>query len=255
MPGPTGSPAAVAGESAGTLEEGSARPAGSLRQELRRVRAMVWKDLTAERRSKATFNAVAFLAALILLLFGFALGPDNETVRTAAGGVIWLTILFSGVLAFNRSYEQETEEGALDALLLYPGDRRAIFAGKLAANFVFVLLVEAVLVPVAMILYDLPLVDAAGPLAAVIVLGTLGFVTLGTFYASMASRSRAREVLLPLLLFPMLIPLLIGAVEATGAAIVGDPLGNSGAWLRFLIAFDVIFVVAALFAFEHVIEG
>lgn len=229
---------------------------GSLafRGELQRILAIVWKDLTAERRSKATFNAVAFLAALILLLFGFAIGPDQAAIEAASAGLVWLTVLFSGVLSFNRSWEQELEDGALEALLLYPGDRRAIFLGKLMANLVFVLAVEAVLVPVATVLYDLPVLEHAVALAGVIVLGTIGFVTLGTFYAALASRMRAREVLLPLLLFPMLIPLLVGAVESTGQLLRGDVMGNAGAWIRLLIVFDVIFFVASMFAFEHVIE-
>jgi heme exporter protein B len=224
------------------------------RAETRRIGAVLWKDVTAERRAKANFNSVVFLAALILLLFGFALGPDTEAVRSAAGGVIWLTVLFSGVLSFNRSYEQELENGALDALLLYPGDRRSIFVGKVLANLLFVLLVEVVMLPTAAVLYDLPLLEVLLPLGLVVFLGTLGFVTLGTFYAAMASRLRAREVLLPLLLFPMLIPLLVSAVEATGALLVGDVMGETGAWVRLLIVFDVIFVAATVLAFEHVIE-
>jgi heme exporter protein B len=222
--------------------------------ELTRIGALVWKDLTAERRTKANFNAVVFLAGLILLLFGFALGPDQEALRNVAGGVLWLTVLFSGVLSFNRSYEQELENGALEMLLLYPGDRRSIFLGKLFANLAFVLLVEAVMIPAAALLYDLPVWDVVLPLSLVLFLGTFGFVTLGTFYAAMASRLRAREVLLPLLLFPMLIPLLVGAVAATGSVLNGDPMGQSGAWIRLLVVFDVIFFLAALFAFEHVIE-
>ncbi len=224
------------------------------RQEANRAAAVLWKDLTAERRSKANFNAVAFLAALILLLFGFALGPDSEAVRALGGGVIWLTVLFSGVLAFHRSYQLELEGGALEALLLYPGDRRSLFLGKLAANLVFVMLVEAILLPVAALLYDLQLLAAPLRLLLVLVLGTLGFVTLGTFYAAMASRSRARDVLLPLLLFPMLIPLLIAAVTATSALLLGDPMGQAGAWIRLLLVFDAIFVAACFLAFEHVIE-
>jgi heme exporter protein B len=226
----------------------------SWRAEARRAGAIFWKDVTAERRTKTNFNAVVFLAALILLLFGFALGPDQEALRRAAGGVIWLTVLFSGVLSFSRGWASELEGGAMEALLLYPGDRRSIFLGKVAANLLFVLLVEVVLVPAAAILYDLPILGRALPIALVILLGTLGFVTLGTFYAAMASRLRAREVLLPLLLFPMLVPLLIGAVKSTGALLVGDPMGESGAWIRLLLVFDVIFFVAALFAFEYVIE-
>jgi heme exporter protein B len=223
-------------------------------RELTRVGAIVWKDLTAERRTRANFNAVVFLAGLILLLFGFALGPDQAALRNVAGGVLWLTVLFSGVLSFNRSYEQELEDGALEMLLLYPGDRRSIFVGKLLANLAFVLLVEIVLIPAAALLYDMPLWGVMAPLAVVLLLGTLGFVTLGTFYSAMASRLRAREVLLPLLLFPMLVPLLVGAVQATGAILAGDAMAQSGSWIRLLVVFDVIFFVGALFTFEYVIE-
>jgi heme exporter protein B len=221
---------------------------------MRRVGAIVWKDLTAERRSKANFNAVAFFAALVLLLFGFALGPDPAAVAEFGGGLIWLTVLFSGVLAFQRSYQIELEGGAFAALLLYPGDRRSIFVGKVIANLVFVALVQAVMLPAAALLYDLPLLAAPLRLLLVLVLGTVGFVTLGTFYAAMASRLRAREVLLPLLLFPMLIPLLVAAVTATSALLRGDPMNQSSGWIRLLVVFDVIFFVASFFAFEHVVE-
>jgi heme exporter protein B len=222
--------------------------------ELTRVGAIVWKDLTAERRTKANFNAVVFLAGLILLLFGFAIGPEQSGMQSIAGGVIWLTVLFSGVLSFNRSYEQELENGALEMLLLYPGDRRSLYIGKLLANLLFVLLVEVVMLPTAALLYDLPIWRFVAPLSVVLLLGTIGFVTLGTFYAAMASRLRAREVMLPLLLFPMLVPLLVGAVQATGGILNGDIMGSTWWWVRFLLVFDVIFFVAALYAFEHVIE-
>lgn len=231
----------------------SSPPLSPARREAARVAAVLWKDLTIERRAKVNFNAVAFLAGLILLLFGFALGPDQAALRAAAAGVIWLTVLFSGVLSFNRSYEQELENGAMDQLLLYPGERRSIFLGKLLANLVFVLGVQLVLIPAAAVLYNLPLGRALPALALVVVLGTLGFVTLGTFYAAMASRVRAREVLLPLLLFPMVVPLLVGAVEATGQALAGDVMGNLGGWIRLLVVFDVIFFVASILAFEYVI--
>lgn len=218
------------------------------------ARAVLWKDLLAERRTKVHFNAVIAFAAVMLLLAGFALGPDAEALRTAAVGIIWLTILFAGMLAFNRSYQGELETGALEALLHYPGDRRAIFVGKVLANLAFVLLIELVVVPLAAVLYHLEILHAVPALAGVLVLGTLGFVTLGTFYAAMASRIRAREVLLPLLLFPMLVPLLLAAVNCSRAVLEGDLMGDWRAWLRVLVAFDLVFLVASLLAFEHVIE-
>lgn len=226
----------------------------SWKHEASRIGAIVWKDFTAERRTKANFNAVVFMAILTLLLFGFALGPDTQALKDVAGGVVWLTILFSGVLSFNRSYEQELEGGTLDALLLYPGQRRSIFLGKLIANLAFVMLVEVVLIPLATVLYDLQLLNVILPVAGIIFLGTIGFVTLGTFYAAMACRVRAREVLLPLLLFPMLIPLLVGAVEATTAMLSGDVMGDSRTWVRLLVIFDVIFALVSFWAFDYVIE-
>ena len=219
---------------------------------LSRVAALVWKDLTTERRSKAAFGAVAFMGAITLLMFGFALGPDPASLRAAAAGLLWLTVLLSGALAFNRSYQAEVEAGALDALLLYPGARWPIFAGKLLANLVFVLLVEVITLPIAAVLYDLPL-ERLPRLAGVLLLGTLGFVTLGTYYAAMASRVRAREILLPLLLFPMLVPLLLAAVGATNAVLAGDPMGYGPAWIKLLAAFDIVFLAATFTTFEYVI--
>jgi heme exporter protein B len=222
--------------------------------DMRRVRAIVWKDLASERRSKAGFNAVAFRGVLILLLFGFALGPDTEALRDAAAGALWLAILFAGVLAFNRSYQLELDGAALEPLLLYPAPRWTIFAGKFVANLLFVLLLQLIIVPVAIVLFQVK--SGAGwlPAIGVNLLGSVGFVALGTFYASMASRSRAREVLLPLLLFPMLVPVLLAATEASSSLLAGNPMRDAGAWAQLLAVFDVIFLVASFLAFDHVIE-
>jgi heme exporter protein B len=224
------------------------------RRDWRRARAVAWKDLTAERRSKAGFTAVTALAVTMLVLFGFALGPETRAVRDAAPGVIWLAVLFAGVLAFNRSYQMELDGGALEQLILYPGSRRAIFAGKLLANFVFVALMLTVVVAIGVVLFQVQIPAQWPALLAILLLGTVGLVTLGTFYAAMSSRSRAREVLLPLLLFPMLVPVLLAAMEATKGLLGGDVMGNAGAWARLLVSFDVIFLAATFLAFESVIE-
>ena len=224
------------------------------RDDVRRVRAIVWKDLTTERRSKAGFNSVAALGITILVLFGFALGPDAQTLRDAAAGALWLSALFAGVLAFNRSYQVELESGALDQLLQYPGPRWVIYVGKLIANSLFVGLMLVIVVVVGIALFQVPIPAAWPSLIGVFVMGAIGLVVLGTFYAAMASRSRAREVLLPLLLFPMLVPVLLAAISATRALLVGDIMHEAGAWIKLLAAYDLIFLVATLWVFEYVIE-
>jgi len=226
----------------------------AFRDDLRRTRAIVWKDLTTERRSKAGFNSVASLGVTILVLFGFALGPDAQMLRDAAAGALWLAVLFAGVLAFNRSYQVELDGGALEALLLYPGSRWAIFAGKLIANLIFVTLMLVIVVAVGIVLFQVRIPAQWPALLGIMMLGVVGIVSLGTFYAAMSSRSRAREVLLPLLLYPMLIPVLLAAMEATKAFLGGDLLNASGAWVQMLALFDVIFLVATFLAFEYVIE-
>ena len=221
----------------------------------RRVRAIARKDLTTELRAKAGFNGVASLAVTILVLLGLALGPDASALRNAAVGAVWLATLFSGVLAFNRSFQVELESGALEPLLLYPGPRWPIYAGKLVANLVFVSLMVTIVMAVGIVLFGITMPARWLSLLAVTFLGVLGLVILGTFYASMSSRSRAREVLLPLLLFPMLVPVLLAATTASKALLGTDLMHESGAWMKLLLGYDVVFLIATFMAFEHVIEG
>ncbi|MGI9042846.1 MAG: heme exporter protein CcmB [Gemmatimonadaceae bacterium] len=225
------------------------------RDDWRRVRAIARKDLTTELRAKAGFNGVVSLAVTILVLLGLSLGPDGEALRNAAVGAVWLATLFSGVLAFNRSFQVELEGGALEPLLLYPGPRWTIFAGKLVANLVFVSLIVAVVMAVGIVLFGITFPDRWPALIGVTALGVVGLVVLGTFYASMSSRSRAREVLLPLLLFPMLVPVLLAATSASKALLGADLMQDSGAWIRLLIGYDLVFLIATFIAFEHVIEA
>ena len=225
------------------------------RDDWRRVRAVARKDLTTELRGKAGFNAVASLGVTILILLGLALGPDADAVRNAAVGAVWLATLFSGVLAFNRSFQVELESGALESLLLYPGPRWTIYAGKLLGNLVFVSLMVAIVVAVGVVLFGVRIPAAWPSLLGVIALGIVGLVVLGTFYASMASRVRAREVLLPLLLFPMLVPVLLAATTASKALLGADLMHEAGAWIRLLAAYDLVFLIATFLAFEHVIEA
>jgi heme exporter protein B len=221
----------------------------------RRVRAIARKDVTTELRAKAGFNSVASLGVTILVLLGLALGPDAEALRNAAVGAVWLATLFSGVLAFNRSFQVELESGALEPLLLYPGPRWTIFAGKLLGNLIFLTLMVAIVVPAGVVLFGVQVPARWPSLLGVLALGVVGLVVLGTFYASMASRSRAREVLLPLLLFPMLVPVLLAATTASKALLGADVMHEAGAWIRLLVAYDLVFLTATFIAFEHVIEA
>ena len=225
------------------------------RDDWRRVRAIARKDLTTELRAKAGFNSVASLGVTILILLGLALGPDAEALRNAAVGAVWLATLFSGVLAFNRSFHVELESGALEPLLQYPGPRWTIFAGKLLGNLTFLTLMVAIVVIAGVVLFGVRIPADWLSLLGVLALGMVGLVVLGTFYASMASRSRAREVLLPLLLFPMLVPVLIAATTASKALLGADVMHEAGAWIRLLVAYDLVFLVATFIAFEHVIEA
>ena len=221
----------------------------------RRVRAIARKDVTTELRAKAGFNSVASLGVTILVLLGLALGPDAEALRNAAVGAVWLATLFSGVLAFNRSFQVELESGALEPLLQYPGPRWTIFAGKLLGNLIFLTLMVAIVVVAGVVLFGVRIPSRWPSLLGVLALGVVGLVVLGTFYASMASRSRAREVLLPLLLFPMLVPVLLAATTASKALLGADVMHEAGAWIRLLVAYDLVFLTATFIAFEHVIEA
>ncbi|MGK2934536.1 MAG: heme exporter protein CcmB [Gemmatimonadaceae bacterium] len=225
------------------------------RDDWRRVRAIARKDVTTELRAKAGFNSVASLGVTILVLLGLALGPDAQALRDAAVGAVWLALLFSGVLAFNRSFQVELESGALEPLLLYPGPRWTIFAGKLLGNLIFLTLMVAIVVAVGIVLFSVDIPSRWPTLLGVLALGVLGLTVLGTFYASMASRSRAREVLLPLLLFPMLVPVLVAATTASKALLGADLMHDADAWIRLLAAYDGIFLIATFLAFEHVIEA
>lgn len=225
------------------------------RDDWRRVRAIARKDVTTELRAKAGFNSVASLGVTILILLGLALGPDAEALRNAAVGAVWLATLFSGVLAFNRSFQVELESGALEPLLQYPGPRWTIFAGKLLGNMMFLTLMVAIVVPAGVVLFGVQIPAGWPKLLGVLALGMVGLVVLGTFYASMASRSRAREVLLPLLLFPMLVPVLIAATTASKALLGADVMHEAGAWIRLLVAYDLVFLTATFIAFEHVLEA
>ena len=219
-----------------------------------RTWAILWKDLLIEVRTRAGFSAMAFFAALALFVFAFAIGPDPGLLERLAGGLLWIGIVFTGLLSLSRTFHSEQLSGGLEGLELYPGEVRAIYLGKLLGNFVLLLVVEAILYPVAGVLFHLDLLARPFALAAVALLGTRGFSVMGTFYAALTLHLRARELMLPLLLLPLLVPVLLGAVEATTALLTGEGGGTVGAWIRLLVAFDVIYFVVCTWIFPAVLE-
>jgi heme exporter protein B len=224
------------------------------RREASQALAIARKDALAELRGRNAAVSTLFFAAVVLLLFGFALGPDAQRLADAAPGLLWLALVFAGVLAVDRLHLLETDDGALEHLALYPITRRAIYAGKAIGGFTVMLVLGVVVLGAVGILFAVDVVGALLPLLITVVLGAVGIAAVGTFYAGVTVRLRAREVMLPLLMLPVLAPLLLGAVKATAAALAGDPLGELGAWLQLLVAFDVIMVVAGAATYGYLLE-
>lgn len=212
------------------------------------------KDLLIEWRTRARLNALVFFALATLLMFSFALGPDTVLLRKNAGGYLWLGILFASVLSLGESFRIETENLSLDGLRLAPTDARAIFLGKAIGNTVMLWVLGLVITPVTVALYDVTIREGVLELAAVLFLGCAAISAPGTIYAAIASNARARDVLLPLLLFPVLIPGLLGAVKATGLILDGDPMGQLGSWLGLLGSFNVLYWSLGFALFPRVIE-
>jgi len=230
----------------------SPRAAGRARGYLRAVGAVVWKDLAAELRSRELLSGMLVFALLVILIFNFALELDLATRRTVTSGVLWVTFAFAGTLGLNRSMAVERDRGCLDGLLLAPVDRSALYFGKALGNLMFMLIVEAIVLPAYSILYSVNLFHPG--LIGVVLLGSIGYAAVGTLLASMAVQARTRDVLLPILLFPVVLPVLISAVKATNAVLLGLEAAELWPWLNLLIAYDVIFTSAAFMLFDFVVE-
>ena len=220
---------------------------------LNKVLTIVWKDVVAELHTKEMFSSMFVFALLLIVIFNFSFELRIERVAEVAPGVLWVTFAFAGTLELNRSLSLEVEEGCLDGLLLAPMDRSAIYFGKMLGNLIFISAIEALMLPIFSALFDLNLIQPA--LLLTIFLGTLGFAAVGTLLAAMAVNTRAREVMLPILLFPIILPVVISAVKVTAGILDGLPLGNLVHWLRFLIGFDIIFLVVSYMTFDYVVES
>jgi heme exporter protein B len=189
---------------------------------------------------------------MVLLIFSFALGPSPARLQEAAGGLLWLAFVFSGILAFGRAYQLEAENNAFEGLLLVAQHRSAIYLGKVAGVVAVMALLEVVIVPVMALLFNLDLWSVLGQLALVALLGTVGFSAIGALYGALTMSLRAREVLLPLLVFPVTVPVILGSVQATTELLSGERT-DLGSWISLLGAFDVIFLTAGMLVFEYAV--
>lgn len=218
----------------------------------RHVFAIVAKDLAAEFHTRELVSAMLVFAVLATLIFSFALDLRGALAQAAAPGALWVTVAFAGMLGLSRSLAREELTGGMEGLLLAPLDRSAIFCGKMLGNLLFMMVVELLLLPLFTVLFAVPLLR--GSVFLITALGTVGYAAAGTLLAAIAVNTRAREVMLPILLLPLAVPVLIAAVQATGALVEGAALTEVGAWLQLLVVYDLVILATALLTFEYVVE-
>jgi len=222
---------------------------------VRRAWMVAWKDVLSERRSKESLNALVFFSLLLLFVFQFALGPERARVEAALPGLLWLGFILSGLLAFGRTFLVERENDCWEGLVLTPGDKSAIYLGKLAGNVLVMIVVEVVLIVLFAVFFGLDFTPVLPALAAVLALGTLGLASVGTLFGAITAQMRARELLFPVLLLPAVVPVLLASVSATQTVLAGEPLADAAAWLKLLAAADLVYLVVGVLTFEFVLEG
>ncbi len=219
---------------------------------IKAVSAVVWKDLQAEFRSRELFSAMLVFSLLVIVIFNFALELDIKTRQSVTSGVLWATFAFAGTLGLNRSMAIEKDRGCLDGLLLAPVDRSAIYFGKVISNLAFMLIVEIIVLPIYSVLYNINLFQPG--LILVILLGSIGYVGVGTLLAAMTVQTRTRDILLPILLFPIVIPILLAAVKASSGFLDGSAFSDILLPLDILVAYDIILIAVAFMTFENIVE-
>ncbi len=216
------------------------------------VSAITWKDIRAELRTKDIFSSMFVFALLAVIVFNFAFELRVPDMKMVLPGIVWVAVSFAGVLGLNRAFVIEQDKGSLAGLLLAPIDRSAIYFGKMLGNLLFMLIVEAVLLPLVMIFFNMSLLTPAHLL--VLFLGTFGFAAVGTLFSAIAVNTRAREVLLPILLFPVLVPVLVAGVNMTGNLLDGKEFADIVSGLQLVVFYDALFAVVAYLTFEYVVE-
>ena len=222
----------------------------------RKIGLLVGKDLVAEMRSKEILSSTVLFALLVLTVINFAFEPGTpeRALATVGPGVLWIAFLFAALLGMNRLFLSEQESGGLEGLMLCPVDRTTLYVAKCTSLFLLLVLTAGATLVFYVVFFNVPLQGGLGSLALVALLGTLGLSALGTTFAAMAVRTRAREIMLPVLLIPIAVPLLIAAIKCTGAVLQGEGLAAVRSWIQLLGAFDAIFLAAGYLTFPAILE-
>lgn len=224
-------------------------------QLIKQASLLLWKDVLVELRRRESLLTMFFFGTLLLFVFHFAFDLAPERVVEMAPALLWLAFLFTGTLGLAQLFQAERENHCLDALLISPLDRGALFLAKVSFNFVLMMVVELVVIPLFWILFNLRSWDVLPALFGTVLLGTIGFCVLGTLMSAITLRARARELLLPLVLFPLMIPVILATIRCMEAILRTGELGDAAPWLRLLVGFDVIFLTLGILMFEWVIES
>ncbi len=219
------------------------------------IRWVAWKDFISEVRSRETLSSMFFFALIVILVFSFSFSMDQQEARELIAGIMWVAFAFTGIIGLGKSFSAELQNDCLEQLQISPTSKGAVFLGKLLANLLFMLVVEIILFPLFVIFFNLDVLEALPVLLLIFVLATLGLSTVGTLFSAMTVQVRAREVMLPILLLPLAVPVMIAAVESTRGALSGDPLSMYGNWLQLLGVFDIVFTVLSFWAFEWILDS
>jgi len=221
---------------------------------LNQIKAIVLKDLVTELKTKELFSSMFIFALLVIIIFIFSVDLSIVKANEVGPGVLWVAFLFAGTMGLNRSFMLEKENGCLEGLILTPADRTAIYFGKLISNLIFLLVMEIFILPLFMVFFNVDLISFLGPLLIVIFLGTLGFCAIGTLLSSLASNLKTREIMLPILLYPLIVPVVIAVVKMTGQVLDGQSLGTMMNWVGLTLAFDIIFIGVSILTIDHILE-
>lgn len=219
------------------------------------IQWVVWKDLICELRSRETISSMLFFALIVILVFSFSFSMDQDAARQLIAGIIWVSFTFTGIIGLGKSFSSELQNDCLEALQVSPVPKGAVYLGKVLANFLFMLSVEILLFPLFILFFNLDVVDELGILLFVFLLATLGLSAVGTLFSALTVQIRAREVMLPVLLLPLAVPVMIAAVEATRGTLNGDPYAFYSQWIQLLVVFDIIFTVVSFWLFELILDS